>query len=234
MNGVDSPKSALVVDLHTHTIHSDGELAPAELARRAVVKGYTVLGLSDHVDQSNLHHCLKAAISAAQALSGVIGLTLLAGVELTHVPPQQIASMISEARSLGADYVIVHGESPVEPVAPGTNLAAIEAGADILAHPGLLTPELAALAASKGVYLELSARGGHNLGNGLIASLANIYGAKLLVNSDAHAPGDLLTPSLQRTVALGAGLSQNSYLELMEGAKALALNLANHSGRPRA
>jgi histidinol phosphatase-like PHP family hydrolase len=215
-----------VVDLHTHSIHSDGELAPAELARRACVKGCRYLGLSDHVDQSNLGQCLGAALAAARELSGAIGLTLLAGVELTHVPPSQIAKMVIEARALGASFVVVHGESPVEPVAPGTNLAAIEAGADILAHPGLLTPREAALAAEKGVWLEISARGGHGFANGLVASLARSHGARLLVNSDAHAPDDLMTPDFQRTVALGAGLSAEECAALFAQAHALAQGLA--------
>jgi histidinol phosphatase-like PHP family hydrolase len=166
-------------------------------------------------------------------LSGAIGLTVLAGVELTHVPPSQIGRMVSAARSLGADYVVVHGESPVEPVAPGTNLAAIEAGADILAHPGLITSKEAALAAEKGVYLELSGRGGHGLGNGLVANLARFHGANLLVNSDAHAPEDLMTPAFQRAVALGAGLSPDEYASLMSQAENFAGHLADKADRGR-
>ena len=56
----------------------------------------------------------------------------------------------------------MHGESPVEPVIEGTNRAGIEAGADILAHPGNITEEDARLAAEKGVYLEITARAGHS------------------------------------------------------------------------
>jgi histidinol phosphatase-like PHP family hydrolase len=208
-----------VIDLHTHTFFSDGELGPAELARRAWVKGYEFLGLADHVDGSNLEHSLKGAIKARDSLNGFIGLTLLAGVELTHVPPVQIKDLVIWARQLGANFVVVHGESPVEPVCPGTNLAALEAGADILAHPGFLTPDEVELAAQKGIFLELSARGGHNLTNGLVANMARLKGAPLLVNSDAHAPEDLLSPQLQKTVALGAGLSEEEYQALMERAR---------------
>ena len=41
--------------------------------------------------------------------------------------------LAEHARALGAKVVIVHGETIVEPVPRGTNLAAIEAGVDILA-----------------------------------------------------------------------------------------------------
>jgi histidinol phosphatase-like PHP family hydrolase len=220
-----------VIDLHSHTIHSDGEVGPAELARRAYKKGYVVLGLSDHVDQSNLKSVLSAAIEAAGSLSGVIGLTLLAGVELTHVPPSQIADQVALARDLGADYVVVHGESLVEPVAPGTNFEAIKAKCDILAHPGLVTDEEVALAAKNGVYLELTSRGGHDWGNGHVAAMAQKHGAKLLINSDVHAPDELLTPVAQKLVGLGAGLSHERFNGLMDEALSLAKKLAAKGGR---
>ncbi|GHV56823.1 PHP domain-containing protein [Deltaproteobacteria bacterium] len=212
-----------VIDLHTHTLLSDGELVPAELARRVQAAGYGVLGLADHVDSGTLNGVLEVARASALALAGHLeGLTILPGVEITHVPPALIGDMIRRARDQGASHVVVHGESPVEPVAPGTNLAAIEAGADILAHPGLLGEREADLAAEKGVFLEISSRGGHCLGNGRVVRLARKYGAALLVNSDGHDPGDYLTPELQRTVALGAGLDEEEFAALMAGAARLA------------
>ena len=50
-----------------------------------------------------------------------------------------IAPLSCRARALGAQIVLVHGETIVEPVPPGTNHQAIEAGVDILAHPGLIS-----------------------------------------------------------------------------------------------
>ena len=60
----------------------------------------------------------------------------------------------------GAELVVVHGETPAEPVRPGTNRAALEAGVDILAHPGFLTQAEAELAREKGVCLEITSRAG--------------------------------------------------------------------------
>ena len=125
---------------------------------------------------------------------------------------------------------MVHGESPVEPVAPGTNLAAIKAGADILAHPGLLTEEEAALAAGLGIFLELSYRGGHSLGNGQTVVLARKHGAKLLINSDGHKPGDYLTPKMQLAVALGSGLNYDEYCQIMISARELTNKFVACSG----
>ena len=90
-------------------------------------------------------------------------ITIIPGMEITHVPKGLIGELISEARKLGAMYVVVHGETLAEPVEEGTNHEAILAGADILAHPGLITEEDARLAAERGVLLEISARKGHCL-----------------------------------------------------------------------
>ena len=48
-----------MIDMHTHTIFSDGELIPSELVRRAVVHGYRAIGITDHVDFSNVEHVLS-------------------------------------------------------------------------------------------------------------------------------------------------------------------------------
>ncbi|MBN2705863.1 MAG: histidinol phosphate phosphatase domain-containing protein [Deltaproteobacteria bacterium] len=200
-----------MIDLHTHTIFSDGVLVPAELARRARVAGYRALAFTDHVDFSNLDFVLPRLITACRVLTEAMDMVLLPGVELTHVPPSLIRRGVEQARALGAAVVVVHGETLVEPVAPGTNLAALEAGADILAHPGLLSLKEAELAAAKGVFLELTTRGGHSLANGHVAALARQTGAKLLLNNDAHGPGDLVSLEMAERIALGAGLTDDEW-----------------------
>jgi histidinol phosphatase-like PHP family hydrolase len=195
-----------MIDLHMHTFHSDGELIPAELVRRAQAAGYRALAITDHADQSNLEDLILHALAAAKALSEGFRMKVLAGLELTHVPPLQIPGLIRRARELGAEIVLVHGETPVEPVAVGTNRAAIEGGADILAHPGLLTLADARLAQRRGVALELTSRGGHSLTNGHVAKIAMQAGCHLVVDSDTHAPGDIHSPELRKKVVVGAGL----------------------------
>ena len=87
------------------------------------------------------------------------------------------------------------------------NLAALQCPhVDILAHPGLLSPEEAKIASNNDIFLEISARQGHCLTNGHIASLARSTGAKLLLGSDAHSEHDLLTPSLANAIIRGTGL----------------------------
>ncbi|MBU2567479.1 MAG: PHP domain-containing protein, partial [Elusimicrobia bacterium] len=41
-----------MIDLHTHTLFSDGELLPSELVYRAKVNGYSAICLADHADIS--------------------------------------------------------------------------------------------------------------------------------------------------------------------------------------
>lgn len=210
-----------MIDLHTHTLFSDGELLPAELAQRAQVIGLEALAFTDHADMSNLEIILPRLLAAAAELDRHHSMRLLAGVELTHLPPELIGPYAEKARAMGAQILVVHGESPVEPVAAGTNLAAIEAGVDILAHPGMISPDECALAAEKGVLLEITARGGHSLGNGRVASLARAAGAGLVINTDAHAPRDLIDHVFARRVGLFAGLSEDEVEQCFANSRAL-------------
>lgn len=197
-----------MIDLHTHTLFSDGELIPAELTRRAAVAGYKALAMTDHGDLSNLDLIVPRLVKVAAELGAAWGLTVLPGIELTHIPPAQMAVAAAEARRLGARIISCHGETIVEPVAPGTNAAALAADIDILAHPGMITAEEAAQAAARGICLEITTRKGHSLTNGHVVRMALAAGTKLVIDNDAHAPGDLLSPAMMRAVGRGAGLSE--------------------------
>jgi putative hydrolase len=197
-------------DFHTHTFLSDGDLLPVELIRRAYVRGYKVIGVTDHVSDSNLERILEEISRDCRMASRNWGIQAIPGVELTHVPAADIDNMATRARKGGAKIIIVHGETPVEPVEPGTNRAALLSNeVDILAHPGLITEDEADCAAEKGIFLEISARRGHSLTNGHVAKIALRRGVSLLINSDGHAPGDLLDEDLIRKVGLGCGLEED-------------------------
>lgn len=197
----------MVYDFHTHTTLSDGVLLPMELIRRAIVNGYSALGIADHTSASTMGRVIREVRRDCELAERFWGFTALPGIELTHVPAAAICELAAEARSIGAAVVVVHGQSPVEPVEPGTNLAAVSCGdVDILAHPGDLTDEEAQLAAQHGVFIEITAKNGHSLGNGHVARVALAAGAKMVVNSDAHVPEQLLTEQSARRVARMAGL----------------------------
>jgi putative hydrolase len=210
-----------MIDLHTHTILSDGALIPAELVRIAEIAGYKAIALTDHVDSGNMEPVLKQIIKVAEDFNRQDGIKVLPGVEITHMPPPLIPDMAKVARKLGAKMVVVHGESPVEPVRPQTNLFALRSDIDILAHPGMITEEEMKLAKERGIYLELSARKGHSLTNGRLAALARNLGVKLVINTDAHTGRELLSLDLLRKVGLGAGLTEHELEQVLQNSAEL-------------
>ena len=203
-------------DFHTHTFFSDGALLPMELIRRAIVKGYTALAITDHASASNIDELIEQISRDCDLAWEQWGFRVLPGVELTHCPPASIASLAARAKGAGASLVVVHGETIVEPVPAGTNRASVECpDVDILAHPGLITAEEAELAAANHVFLEITSRRGHCLGNGNTVVVGRAAGAKFLVNSDTHGPDDLHTEEFARSVALGAGLTRSEVDEVL-------------------
>ena len=208
----DSP----LYDFHTHTFLSDGSLSPIELVRRASVNGYTAIGITDHAGMGTLERVIYELKKDCALARDYWNVAAFAGVELTHVPARAIEDTVKKARDLGAELVIVHGETIVEPVEPGTNLAAVRCKeVDILAHPGFLSVEEAEAAASNGVYIEISARKGHSLANGHVVKMAASVGASLVLDSDAHEPEDLLTREFARMVARGAGIAREEIEKIL-------------------
>jgi len=224
-----------MIDFHTHTVLSDGELIPTELARRAEVLGFRALGISDHVDTGLVDVVVPVLAQVAADLAPVMKMKVIAGAEVTHCRPVHIAKVVERARRRGAHVVIVHGETLAEPVLEGTNRAAIEAGCDILAHPGLVTESDARLAAERGVLLEISARAGHSLANGHVAQMARRVGAQVIFGSDGHASDDLRSRADAERILAGAGLSREEIAEALAAAERLVVRVADparRTGRP--
>uniref|UniRef100_A0A831TBV8 Histidinol phosphate phosphatase domain-containing protein n=1 Tax=Thermorudis peleae TaxID=1382356 RepID=A0A831TBV8_9BACT len=206
----------MVYDFHTHTFYSDSELSPVELARRAVERGYRAIALTDHVAVGGLHELVGRLQADRELIERFWPIRVVIGVELTHLPPEALFEAANLAGEAGAELIVLHGETLVEPVLAGTVRAGITTGLiDVIAHPGLISEEEVRLAKEFDVYLELCARCGHALTNGHVAKLALQLGARLLVNSDAHAAADLLTPERQRLVALGAGVDETLLPDLL-------------------
>jgi putative hydrolase len=203
-------------DFHTHTCLSDGELSPVELIRRAGEKGYRGIALTDHVGMGSLERLIRETVEDCRIAREYWNIVAIPGVELTHLPARAIAQAAKRAKELGAWIVVVHGETIVEPVEKGTNLAAVQSpDVDILAHPGLITLEEARLAARNGVFIEVSARKGHSLTNGHVVKTALAAGCTMLLDSDAHDSPDLLTPELAAAILLGSGLGEKESKEVM-------------------
>lgn len=196
------------MDLHTHTVLSDGELLPSELLRRISEKGLDFCAITDHVDFSNISEIISKLLKLKEFYEEY-EIEFLIGVEITHVPPKLISKIANLAWKEGAEIVLVHGETIAEPVAEGTNRAALESEINVLAHPGLIKPEDVEIAAQNNIFLEISARKGHCLTNGYLAKLADEMKAKLVFGSDTHSPSDILSKEEIEKIIRGCGTSQD-------------------------
>ena len=70
-----SQKNAIYADLHVHSTASDGMLSPTELVHKALSKGITALGLTDHDTLSGIREATLAADKS--------GLRIIPGIELS-------------------------------------------------------------------------------------------------------------------------------------------------------
>lgn len=197
------------IDLHMHTLFSDGELLPSELARRAVKLNHEAIAITDHIDASNVDN-LPQIQKAVDDVNENWDIDVILGAEITHTPVESIDKIAKKARKLGAELIVVHGETLNEPVVEGTNYAAVNSkNVDILAHPGLLSKEEAEIALKNDVYIEITARNGHSLSNGHVANVCREVGNKMIINTDTHSPDNIITFERSKTIGLGAGLNES-------------------------
>ncbi len=192
-------------DLHTHTLLSDGELLPSELARRYEEKGYKAIAITDHVDASNIKTVVPAIVEFCKKWPKN-RIKIVPGIELTHIPLEHFKPLISYARKNGIKVIVAHGETSSEPVIKGTNRIALNSDIDILAHPGFISVEDVKLAKKRDKFLEITSRKEHKDTNSHVARLALKFGAKLVINSDSHSPADIPALSAQRHLALRYGI----------------------------
>ena len=203
------------IDLHTHSIFSDGELLPSEIARRAHVLDHETVAITDHVDASNIDSVGKI-INTVNDLQDNWDITVIPGAEITHAPVEVIHKLAVQARELGAEIIVVHGETIVEPVIEGTNFTAVNSSeVDILAHPGLITVEEVEIAKENDISLEISSRRGHSLANGHVAKLALDVGVNLVMNTDTHAPQDLISYETACRILSGAGIPDDEFYDIL-------------------
>lgn len=203
------------IDLHTHSILSDGELIPAELVRRAMSLEHDAIAITDHVDMCTVEHVVRSVLKAKELSEDYI--RVIPGVEITHVPPSKIDKVAKMAKDLGAEWVVVHGETVAEPVIKGTNMAAAKSEyVDMLAHPGLISDKEMWTAVDNDIVIEITGRGGHNITNGHVVNVGREFNAKMVINSDAHSPDNLMNYDKAMMIALGAGMTDTESKNALE------------------
>ncbi len=207
----------MTYDFHTHTLLSDGCSNPIELIRFAYAYGYKCIGITDHGSYSNLERVIESTKKDCELAEKYWDIIAVPGIELTNVPAESIGEMARSAKELGTRMVVVHGETIVEEVEEGTNLAALRSEhVDLLAHPGIMTSEEAELAVKNDIYIEITKRIGHSLTNGRVVEIGRKAGVKFLINSDSHSYPDLYCGEFQKEVALGSGLSSEEYSRIID------------------
>ena len=204
-------------------------MLPSELVRRAQVKGYTAIALTDHVDSSNIDFVLPRIVKVSKVLNKDWDIFVIPGVEVTHAPLKEIPILVKYARDNGAKIVVVHGETIAEPVIPGTNRCAIEAGCDILAHPGKITDDDAKLAAKQGAYLEITTRLGHAPTNSHVISLASKFDAKMVLDNDSHSPNDLISSVAAREFLTELGLTADEISQIYRNSEDIVTRIKTDS-----
>ena len=189
-----------------------------------MTNNYKAIAITDHAGIGSLQRVIAEVTRDCALAQAHWDIIAIPGVELTLVPAAAIAETAKQAKELGAKLVVVHGETGLEPIEPGTNSAAVNSPyVDILAHPGLLNLEEGQSAAANGIFIEITARRIYSACNRHIANIARLAGAKLLVNSDAHEKQGLLTPALAQAVAEGAGLNEREVKQTLEANPQLLL-----------
>jgi histidinol phosphatase-like PHP family hydrolase len=201
-------------NLHSHSILSDGVLLPSEVAMRYLSAGYKVIAITEHVDYSNIQPTIKAILGFTRYWPKDFPIQVLPGVELTHLPLEQFKPLAKYARRAGIKVIVAHGETTMEPVAKGTNRAALESDIDILAHPGLISDDDVKFAGQRGIFLEITGRKGHNQSNAHVAKQGLKFAANLILGIDSHSPDDIIKPQELKNIAQAAGLSENDILKI--------------------
>ncbi|MFQ5952923.1 MAG: histidinol phosphate phosphatase domain-containing protein, partial [Candidatus Omnitrophota bacterium] len=183
------------------------------------------IAITDHADHSNIEVVITATVKVSDVLNKYWDIFVIPGVEITHVPVETIPELVELARRKGAKIVVGHGESPVEPVIPGTNAAAIKAGVDILAHPGHVSEDDARLAAEKGVYFEITSRKGHSETNRHVFDVASKAGARLVLSTDAHSPEDILALDRRDEILKGLTDSEEARAQIIRNSEEIVEKL---------
>lgn len=200
-----------MVDFNIRIHIGDGELDIASALRYASLAGIRFACLIMPSD-GDLVPALSA-VKQVRCLSLYAGIESVVGVEFRHIPPALLPSVVQEARRAGIAFVMAYGESIQDQVAEGTNLAAIEAGVDVISHPGLIDVEAASFAAERGVALEITASPKHGLTNGHIAAVGLHAGCLLVCGSGATKAREIPGRSFWPRVICGAVWSLDGQMQ---------------------
>ncbi len=222
-------------DLHSHTDWSDGRTGVLEMARAAQARGYRYLGITDHSPRITVVNGLGPERLAAQrrliddANRELDGITILQGVE---VDINEDGSLDEPDEALAAlDLVIAspHVKLKMERSAMTERmLRAVEhPHVDVIGHPTGRRPgsrpgaeyDFEAVfrrAAELGVVLEIDCDPARMDLSPELTQLAASVGCRFSLDSDAHAPDQLLYVDLAVWIARRAGVGNDRIVNWLE------------------
>jgi putative hydrolase len=218
-------------DLHSHTDWSDGRASVGEMARAARARGYQYLAVTDHSPRITVVNGLGPERLAAQrrliddANRELDGITILQGIEVDinedgslDLPDDVLAAL---------DVVIAspHVKLRMEAAAMTERmLRAVEhPHVDVIGHPTGRRPGsrpgaeydfevVFRRAAERGVVMEIDCDPARMDLSPELARLAASLGCRLCLDSDAHAPDQLLYVDLAIWTARQAGIETDRML----------------------
>jgi putative hydrolase len=215
-------------ELHCHTDWSDGGASVLEMASAARARGYEYLAITDHSPRITVVNGLGPERLAAQrrlieqANLEVEGLTILQGVE---VDINEDGSLDEPDEALAQLDVVIaspHVKLRMEPAAMTERmLRAVEhPHVNVIGHPTGRRPgsrqgasydfeAVFRAAAAHGVAMEIDCDPARMDLSPELAQLAASLGCRLSLDSDAHAPDQLLYVDLGLWIARRAGISSD-------------------------
>ena len=212
-------------DVHSHTDWSDGRATMLEMAQGAQALGYSYLGITDHSPRITVVHGLNAERLVAQSRemaevqSQVDGLTLLQGIEVDILEDGSLDLPDAVLEILDIVIASPHVKLRMERAAMTERmLRAVEhPHVDVIGHPTGRRPGSRAgadydfeavfrAAAARGVVLEMDCDPARMDLSPELARLAAAAGCRLSLDSDAHAPDQLLYVDLAMWTARRAGI----------------------------
>jgi putative hydrolase len=212
-------------DLHAHTDWSDGHASVTEMALAAKARGYEYLAITDHSPRITVVNGLGPERLAAQrrmidaANEELDGITILQGIEVDILEDGTLDLPDETLAALDVVIASPHVKLRMERAAMTERmlLAVRNPHVDMVGHPTGRRPgsrpgadyDFEAVfreAASSGVVLEIDCDPARMDLSPELAALAASCGCRLSLDSDAHAPDQLLYVDLGVWMARRAGV----------------------------
>ena len=212
-------------DLHSHTDWSDGGASVLEMGRAALARGYQYLAITDHSPRIGVVNGLGPERLAAQrrlidaANVELDGITLLQGIEVDILEDGSLDLPDETLAALDIVIASPHLKLRMEPAAMTERMlrAVRHPHVDVVGHPTGRRPgsrqgaqyDFDAVfreAAAAGVVMEIDCDPARMDLSPELAARALALGCRLSLDSDAHAPDQLLYVDLGVWMARRAGV----------------------------